>query len=264
MLECFKASECEVSEQRVDMLLHVFELCGSGREKFGFIEKAVKWTKVTPTASSGSSSSASSSSCSPYVRSIGHTRLHLHAGIAAWMEGLFGRAQNHLVFCDGEGRRLCELVSEGGGWISRGYSGEKDLFLLRLVLMLLAINDVRTADQVMDERRRGRTGQEEKGNEEEDDVIDSISLVEQFAYLLVSACKYKNCDFFNTVIRKYNLVLRRDGLFSKLTEQISANVFGKPVAKKSGFLSTLFGGANLEEDKQEEEVSEEDGEFDIL
>jgi len=161
--------------------------------------------------------------------SQGHPQLHRLAAESYLAEEEFGKSQNHLVYC-GDGPALAALVRR---WRQRGYPNEQDLFSLRVLLMLLALNDTMTARTFW--------------NEMAGDVFSSGTLpqetelpepVVQCGSFLLVAAEARSIDFFRAVRGKYALVLRRDSTFEKYLDEIESRLFG--VQKQQGGLGAIF------------------------
>lgn len=218
LVQVYVEFDLPVTEERISFILDLFEPRPPVPEvtRHRFIEHALKWV-IDETGTE-----------SDYA-----LRLHRIAGLNYQKEKLFGRAQGHLIFC-GDGEVLSQLIVE---WRQEGYYSERELFLLRLILLLLAKGDVDVADKTLQSQALGLN-------------FDSPHLPPaiQFAYLLTEACKDKNADFFDLLTSKYSLVLRRDKLFSELVGVIDKKVLGRQPTNGDlnllNVISGLFSGPN--------------------
>jgi hypothetical protein len=117
-----------VTQQRIQYILDIFEPfpdnCEISRHRF--IEHALKWAIQNAGPDS------------PFV-----TQLHYAAGISYMKEKNYALAQGHLIFC-GDGELLGTVVAQ---WLKEGYYSERPLFVLRLILLLLAKGDIKTAEE---------------------------------------------------------------------------------------------------------------------
>lgn len=176
-------------------------------QKYALMHKALKW---------------SSAFCSS-----GHPRLHRIAALSHWADGDFGKCQGHYVFC-GDGPGLAKMVSE---WRQKGYAIERDLFSLRVLLILLSLDDLTTARSFWDAVNRGETLFENCKAECPEPAV-------QFGTFLLAAAERRSIKFFRIVRGKYHLVIRRDRTFDKYLDEIEAKVFGSQ-AQKNG-IGALF------------------------
>lgn len=130
MIKIFTEFELEVTDERIQMILDLFTPTppNPSEERSRFIERAIKWASMDSGAES-------------------HLRtLHAAAGKAYQESGQFGQAQGHLVYC-GDADALALLLKE---WRQKGYPSEQELFVLRLILILLAKGDVSVAKSVLE------------------------------------------------------------------------------------------------------------------
>jgi len=210
--------------------------------KYALMHQALKWSSATCSA--------------------GHPRLHLLAADAYRAEGEFGKCQGHFVFC-GDGIGLAEMVCE---WRQCGYPNERDLFSLRLLLILLSLNDLVTARCFWDAancssnlpspanlgvRRADAQGtpssSPDPATAPENAAQDAVPQPPvQCGTFLLAAAEGKSIEFFRLVRGKYALVIRRDSTFDKYLDEIESKVFGAQV-QRSGFgalFEMLLGGGN--------------------
>lgn len=136
MVEVYTEYDLPATQERAQCILELFDPAPPTTvvERHRFIENALKWVvKVAGTESE-------------YA-----LRFHRAAGVNYQREKLFGKAQNHFIFCH-DGELLGQLLVE---WRKQGYPSERDLFVLRLVLLLLAKGDVQTAESTLHSRGNG-------------------------------------------------------------------------------------------------------------
>uniref|UniRef100_A0A0G4GP14 Uncharacterized protein n=1 Tax=Chromera velia CCMP2878 TaxID=1169474 RepID=A0A0G4GP14_9ALVE len=186
-------------EDRRQKIQTVLSACPpkSSKDKFKFVERAVK------------------NSISDEVPD-GDPGLHKLAGEAYLSEEEYGKAQLHLVFC-GDVQLLLALLA---AWKAKCYASERDLLVLRLVLVLLSMKDVATADALV--------------REYADLDAPFVDPPLQFAYLLVEACKQQQVGFYKHIKTKYTLVLRRDPAFSECLAVIEAVCLGMEEQRGAG------------------------------
>eukprot|EP01071_Lankesteria_metandrocarpae_P012675 Lankesteria_metandrocarpae@DN6149_c0_g1_i1.p1 len=147
---------------------------------------------------------------------MAYSGVYLLAGEAKLAEGAVGAAQTFFVLCGDNDTAIEKLAEMLGDWRVAGYVGERDMFPLRVVLMMLSKNSVVAADKfvmlvmIYDLM---------------DDPPPAAGV--QLAYFLVEAAKDRNNDFYELVKGKYSLVVRRDAAFATLVEAIDEVVFGQ-------------------------------------
>lgn len=233
-LESCQESPSEENLAQIEAILHAVPKNAATPVKYALMQQALKW---------------SSASCS-----TGHPRLHRLAATSYWAEGEFGKCQGHFVFC-GDGVGLAEMVSE---WRQRGYPNERDLFSLRLLLILLSLNDLVTARSFWDAVNAGTklpgeqavtTSSAARSDEPEGPARaeGEASVPEppvQCGTFLLAAAEARSLEFFRMVRGKYALVIRRDATFDKYLDEIELKVFGAQV-QRNGFgalFEMLLGG----------------------
>lgn len=124
-------------------------------------------------------------------------------------------------------------------WVPLGYPSEQGFFWLRLVLMLLCLKRVDVAHELL----HHHSGV----NWESDNTPAPL----QVAFLIVAASKVKSLAAYNVILRKYNVLLRRDPFFARCADQIKLNVFGVPrqqPASLASLFSNIFAAPSAGED----------------
>ncbi|KAL8269209.1 hypothetical protein Esti_006866 [Eimeria stiedai] len=214
-LQCMQEQFVVPSEEQLQLVADLLEASTqdstggpTARDISTYVSRAVKWSRK-PEAP------------------IGSLRLHRAAAAANWRIKNYGlcqaRANGHLVYC-GDAEALGKLMD---AWTPLGYPSERSFFWLRLVLMLLCLKRVDVANDLL---------LHYSGVHWE---TDEVSAPLQVAYLAVSACNVKSIAAFTLVLRKYNVLLRRDPLFTRCADQIKLEVFG--VAKQQpASIASLF------------------------
>ncbi|KAL8443150.1 hypothetical protein Emed_006934 [Eimeria media] len=217
-LQCMQEQSVTPSEEQLQLVADLLEASTqdprggpTAKDISTYVSRAVKWSRK-PDAP------------------IGSLRLHRAAAAANWRIKNYGlcqaRAIGHLVYC-GDAEALGKLME---AWTPLGYPSERSFFWLRLVLMLLCLKRVDVANDLL----LNHSGVQWE--------TDEVAAPLQVAYLAVAACKVKSIAAFNLVLRKYNILLRRDPFFTRCADQIKLEVFG--VAKQQpASLASLF--ANL-------------------
>lgn len=215
MIKIFNDFGLIPTDERIQAILDLFTPTPNQvvEERNRFIERAIKWA-----------SDMSQNSDRTFV-----TRLHRAAAKGYQEFGLYGQAQGHLVFCM-DANALALLVKE---WREKGYASEHELFVLRLVLILLAKGDIDIAKSFIESSVFGFN-------------FDSPILPPpiQFGYLLIEACRTRNVDFFDTLQTKYMLVIRRNQTtFKRLLQCIDQTIFNRQQGSTNilGMLSGLLG-----------------------
>lgn len=204
------------SDENLSQIEAIFQAIPSNAassQKYALVYKALKW---------------SSASCSS-----GHPRLHRIAALSHWADGNFGKCQGHYVYC-GDGPGLAKMVRE---WRQKGYTIERDLFSLRVLLILLSLSDLVTARSFWDAVNEGEAldlrAMDVAENEAE---VPEPAL--QFGAFLLAAAESHSAKFFRIVRSKYTLVIRRDRTFDKYLDEIEAKVFGTRVQQNG--IGALF------------------------
>eukprot|EP00920_Eleutheroschizon_duboscqi_P009228 GHVT01021091.1.p1 GENE.GHVT01021091.1~~GHVT01021091.1.p1 ORF type:complete len:350 (+),score=43.62 GHVT01021091.1:293-1342(+) len=241
------------TDERIDAIENLLERCPSNctPERYRLLNKAIKWaataedqsthdqrrlahaapvtsdstTLAGVNASTAATTAATSTGGSG--RSRASVRLHRIAAHIYERDGNFGNAQGHLVFC-GDGKALANLLLS---WEPKGYPSEQGLFVVRTVLMVLSLEDVDTAAELLKHLQV-----------DFDDAELPAPL--QFAYLLVECCLACNWCMYNAVSNKYRLVIRRDPSFAKYIAEIELKIFKKKPTTQTGgifnLISSLF------------------------
>lgn len=135
---------------------------------------------------------------------------------------------------------LFSVALQMEAWVPLGYPNERGFFWLRLVLMLLCLKRIDVAYDLL---------QHHSGVHWMDD--EDIPAPLQVAYLLVAACKVKSIAAFNLLLRRYNVLLRRDPLFSRCADQIKLEVFGvtrQQPASLGSLFSSIFAAPSAGEE----------------
>jgi hypothetical protein len=215
--------------------------------KYALMHQALKW-------------SSASAACS-----TGHPRLHRLAAMSHWADGDFGKCQGHFVFC-GDGPGLAEMLR---AWRTKGYANEQDLFSLRLLLILLSLNDIATARSFWDDVNEIRLLPAAAASSSEfqtDQALASVPSASsssspaqvpvppeeqvpeaavQCGTFLLAAAEGRNLQFFRCVRAKYLLVFRRDPTFNTYLDEVEAKVFGIQAQPQGigAFFDLLLGSA---------------------
>lgn len=213
LVESFEASKAAPSEENLARVEAIYELLPpkvAVVSKYRVLHKAIAW--------SGQGG-------------IGHPRLHRLAARSYWAEEDFGKSQAHMVYCE-DGPLLATLVRD---WRQRGYPNEKDLFTLRVLMILLSLNDLSTASSFWREMA-SQDNCEAAAFFEASDPAPPPPL--QCGAFLLAAAEEKSLEFFRAVRGKYALVLRRDPTFDAYLNEAELKVFG--VRSQPGGLGDLF------------------------
>lgn len=224
-LEARRAVPSEESLAQIEAIVQAIPKNAAAPVKYALMQQALKWSSAT---------------CSQ-----GHPRIHRLAATAYWAEGEFGKCQGHFVFC-GDGLALAEMV---GDWRKLGYPNERDLFALRMLLILLSLSDFVTARSFWDAAHAAirlpspwGTSEAKSAAEGEREACPEPPV--QCGTFLLCAAEARSLEFFRMVRGKYALVIRRDPTFDKYLDEIEVNVFGVQ-AQRSGFgalFEMLLGG----------------------
>ncbi|XP_026193947.1 uncharacterized protein LOC113147470 [Cyclospora cayetanensis] len=126
---------------------------------------------------------------------------------------------------------VCSCAPQLRTWTPQGYPSESGFFWLRAVLMLLCVKRTDVAESLL----MNHSDVDWSG-------LESVPAPLQVAYLLVAACKAGSINAFNLILRKYNVLLRRDPFFARCADKIKLEVFGvaRPQALSLSSLFSLF------------------------
>lgn len=211
-LQCMEQHETAPREEQLQVAADLLEAATqeaqggpTAKDISGFVSRAVRWSR------------------SP-ERPVGSLLLHRAAAAANWRLKNYGLCQGHLVYC-GDAEVLGKLME---AWVPLGYPNERGFFWLRVVLMLLCLKRIDVASDLLHNHSGVRWTAEE-----------DIPAPLQVAYLLVAACKVKSIAAFNLLLRRYNVLLRRDPVFSRCADQIKLEVFGV-TRQQPASLASLF------------------------
>eukprot|EP00919_Chromeraceae_sp_WS-2016_P049470 GHVR01117182.1.p1 GENE.GHVR01117182.1~~GHVR01117182.1.p1 ORF type:complete len:290 (+),score=55.32 GHVR01117182.1:25-894(+) len=193
-----------VNDEYSSRLLNIFNLCPnkSVKEKFTFMNQALHISRSDR-------------------HPDGYIEFHLAIGKAYMGEENFGKASLHLVYC-GDVSLLSTLLVQ---WRPYVYRSERDLLLLRLVLMLLSRGSIKDAKELVSIQC-------------EDMDSTTTAPAHQLAYLITESCLYKDINFFNILKSKYALVLRRENSLNTLVSCVETKVLG--VSEQQGGLFTML------------------------
>ena len=172
LVEHFAATDQAPNDENLNAFLKVFEAIPLESEhRNSAIESALKWTTTS--------------------EAQGSAQLHRAYGETLTARGLYARAILHLVYCQ-DAKAIWSALRP---WIKQGYLSEEPYFVFRVVLMLLALNDVSTARKVLAEYDR-----------------DNCHVLIEFACLITEscACGSEGFMFYQHVRSKYQLLLRKD------------------------------------------------------
>jgi len=210
---------CEEDLARIEAIVKEMPPGAASAPKYILLQSALTW---------------SSSACPG-----GHPRLHWLAAQCYWDDHEYGKCQAHLVYC-GDGLALAQMVSE---WRDRGYPGERELFALRTLLILLSLNDVKTARTFWD-AISGVPELRSTDAEGQPAVPAAPEPPVQCGVFLLASVESKNLAFFRSVRAKYTLVIRRDFTFDKYLDEIECRVFGATVQRTGlgALFDSLLGG----------------------
>lgn len=219
----FESAEAPVTDENVARVGSVIESIKPHEAvtaKYAMMSKALKWS----TESSPS----------------GHPGLHRLAAKSYQAEEEFGKCQSHYVFC-GDGPGLADMVQE---WSLSGYPNEKYLFVLRILLILVSLEDLTTGRAFLDavsawDRKSSSVGQvaaDSAGSEVTAQPAPEPALA--CATFLLAAAEAKSFLFFRSVRTRYALVLCRDSTFENFLDTIEEKIFG--VKAQKGGLGALF------------------------
>lgn len=191
-IKALSEAECVVTNEIAQQIMSLFKKYPKykAESKYRLMNKALKWAKEVDNSTIGN-------------------QFHLCMANAYIEEGQFGSAQGHLVFCH-DGAALANMVRQ---WQNFGYPSEKHLFSLRVIIILIFLDDIVTAEKFLQEL-----------NIDLDSNIVDPSI--QFGYLLLMACKHKSRGLYEKLKKKYNLIMRRDKSFDLYLIEIEKKFFG--------------------------------------
>ncbi|EEA05726.1 uncharacterized protein CMU_027360 [Cryptosporidium muris RN66] len=209
----------------IDNIMDILKLCKSSPERSKLLNEALLWCKVSN-------------------MNEGEDILHKWASNIYYKEGIYHKAQGHVIFIDDADLYVDILLK----WQEMGYKSEKELFVLRAVLILLSLPKLNYARELLDKYCLINGYLININNLEQNNINKIINKKPpspiQLAFLIVSTCelsdKYLGLDFMDIIKRKYALILRRDPLFNKLIEKIEQNILGKVSNQTRGILTNLL------------------------
>ncbi|KAL7066555.1 hypothetical protein ACR3K2_29830 [Cryptosporidium serpentis] len=214
--------------KRIDKTMDILKFCKFSPERSKLLNEALLWCKVNN-------------------MDEGENMLHKWASNIYYKEGIYHKAQGHVILIDDADLYVDILLK----WQEMGYKSEKELFVLRAVLILLSLPKLDYAKEILDKYCLINGYLININNLEQDNINKDNNITNkkpsspiQLAFLIVSTCelsdKYLGLNFMDIIKRKYALILRRDPLFNKLIERIEQNVLGKVSNQTRDLLTNLL------------------------
>lgn len=177
-----------------------------------FLKKALKWSRG-PTAGG---------------QPQGAPAIHLQLARSYTRQKDYGRAQKHFLRAE-EPEELIGMLLE---WMEKGYSSERDLFLVRCVLELLCLENLRSANMVFKRTRESCAMMEE-------------STLLNFTEFLLLTVERDAAPLFTMLTEKYSIALARDEVFASYLTKIGEVFFDIAKPAPAGLLGGLFGELGL-------------------
>eukprot|EP00930_Biecheleria_cincta_P089733 TRINITY_DN79074_c0_g1_i1.p1 TRINITY_DN79074_c0_g1~~TRINITY_DN79074_c0_g1_i1.p1 ORF type:complete len:298 (-),score=65.70 TRINITY_DN79074_c0_g1_i1:72-965(-) len=229
LVDSLRDSESTLTAEHVNQIASIVKAIpahAAVTTKYRMLNKALKWSAIST--------------------GLGHPELHRIAAESYLAEQEFGKCQGHFVYCS-DGLALAEMVRR---WRQEGYPNERDLFSLRVLLMLLALNDIDTARSFWNNIAGDVFRTEDVAAAAQPEGETAVAAVPEPAVqagsFLLAAVAASSHDFFKAVRAKYTLVFLRDSTFAKYLDEIEARIFGvrQPKEGFGALFDMLMGGGN--------------------
>ena len=166
-----------------------------------------------------------SKKCGAYPR--GEPKLHGLRARACLSVGEFGKASNHFLFSDSPDEFAKFLVALG----KRGFNSEKDMFILRVVLQTLALENVKSANETL---AAWKTHHAKDGNSNDTPAVHLCDFLIQSAQRGPGAVQ-----LFTLLENRYKPTLQRDPSFNNYMKLIGHRLFGQPKPQAGGMMGML-------------------------
>ena len=167
-----------------------------------------------------------SKSCGAYPR--GNPILHALRARAYLSVGEFGKASNHFLFAEAHEEFAKFLVALG----KRGFSSEVDLFILRVILQMLALENLNDAALVLAAWKASVSHDSPKS-------VDTPA-VHLCDFLVQSAQRGPAAaNLFALLEKRYHPTLERDPSFASYMQLIGHRLFGRPKPRQGGMMGML-------------------------
>lgn len=170
-------------------------------------------------------------------------KLHVWASNYYFVHKNFSKAQLYVILTENP-ELFANILIE---WSKKGYKSEKDIFLLRAVLILLSLKKTQFAHdlfnkycQILNESNTSFSPL--SSNSTPDSNIPSAPI--QMAFFLISACELSDkktaIHFFDMIKNKYALLVRRDQSFTRIIDKIDQIYFNRQKNTSFNMLSNLL------------------------
>ncbi|OII72982.1 uncharacterized protein cubi_02213 [Cryptosporidium ubiquitum] len=172
-------------------------------------------------------------------------KLHVWASNYYFVHKNFSKAQLYVILTENP-ELFANILIE---WSKKGYQSEKDIFLLRAVLILLSLKKTQFAHDLLDrycqllnENNDSSFSSPYSSNSTPDSNIPSAPI--QMAFFVISACELTDkktaMHFFDIIKNKYALLIRRDPSFTRIIDKIDQIYFNRQKNASFNMLSNLL------------------------
>ncbi len=176
------------------------------QDKLLFLNEAIDWTKKHDKSNPR-----------------GTPTLHLVTATTYFSLGDFNNASTHFLFSSSPKQHAKFLLFLG----KRGFKGERDLFILRVVLQFLALENIKDASQTF--------------NAWKEDAVGIETPATHLCDFLIRASKrgQSAAPLFALLEQRYRPTLKRDDAFSHYMSMIGHKLFGRPKPQMGGMMGML-------------------------
>ncbi|KAJ1615263.1 putative apicomplexan conserved protein [Cryptosporidium canis] len=170
------------------------------------------------------------------------SKLHVWASNYYFTHQCYSKAQLHVILTE-NADLFANILFE---WNKKGYHSEKDIFLLRAVLVLLSLQKTHLAQELLHKYYQLLLDGNNNLPIPPDSTTHSYlpSAPVQMAYFVVSACQLPDkktaMHFFDMIKNKYALLIRRDPSFGRIMDKIDQIYFNRQKNTSFNMLSSLL------------------------
>ena len=141
--------------------------------------------------------------------------------------GNFTKASNHFLFSDTPDEFAKFLVALG----KRGFKSESDLFILRVILQMLALENIKSATETL---ASWKTHHSKDGNNTDTPAVHLCDFLIQSSQRGPEAVQ-----LFTLLENRYKPTLERDPSFKNYMKLIGHRLFGQPKPQAGGMMGML-------------------------
>lgn len=167
-------------------------------------------------------------------------KLHVWASNYYFVHQNFPKAQLYVILTENP-ELFANILLE---WSKKGYPSEKDLFLLRAVLVLLSLKKTQFAHDLLE--RYCQLLNQDSTSSSFKSFLDSNtpSTPIQMAFFIISTCELPDkktaMQFFDMIKGKYALLIRRDPTFGPIIDKIDQMYFNRQKNVSFNMLSNIL------------------------